>query len=113
VKRNELKLLQNSVRKYRSVPTVVDGKKFPSKKEARRYGELKLLVRAGKISGLRCQVAFNLVVNEIHVCKYVADFVYFEDEKRIVEDTKGFLTKEYKLKKKLMKACHGIEIRET
>ena len=113
MKRNDLKLLQAAVNKYKAEPQTVDGKKFASKKEARRYGELKLLMRAGKIAGLRCQVPFNLVVNDVHVCKYVADFVYFEGEKRIVEDTKGFLTKEYKLKKKLMKAVHGIEIKET
>lgn len=111
--RNELKKLNARIPKYRAVQTVVDGKKFASKKEARRYKELKLLTRAGEIAGLRCQVTFTLVVNDVHICKYIADFVYFENGKKIVEDTKGFLTKEYKLKRKLMKAVHGIEIRET
>jgi len=113
MKRNELKILNAVVRKYKSEPQTIDGKKFDSKKEARRYRELLLLQRAGKISGLRCQVSFTLVVNEVHICRYIADFVYFEDGKKIVEDVKGFLTKEYKLKRKLMKAVHGIIIRET
>ena len=43
---------------------------------------------------------------------YVADFVYEQDGKTIVEDTKGFRTKEYELKKKMMRAFLGIEIKE-
>lgn len=88
---------------------------FASKKEAARYRQLKLLQRAGTISALRCQVSFNLSINSVHICRYVADFVYFDNEKqeRIVEDTKGFLTKEYKIKRKLMRAIIGIEIKET
>ena len=113
MKRNEAKKLNSAVPKYRAVQTSVDGKLFASKKEARRYRELKLLSRAGVIHDLRCQVSFDLRVNDIHVCRYVADFVYFENEEKIVEDTKGFLTKEYRIKRKLMKAVFGIEIKET
>lgn len=114
MKRNDLKKLIAAIPKYRAVPTTIDGKKFASKKEAHRYVELKLLNRAGKVHDLRCQVSFTLNVNGEHICRYVADFVYFNDKgEKIVEDVKGFLTKEYKLKKKLMKAIHDIEIRET
>lgn len=113
MKRNEAKKLNSAYRKYRAVQTSVDGKLFASKKEARRYRELKLLVRAGLINDLRCQVSFDLRVNDVHVCRYVADFVYFENGIKVIEDTKGFLTKEYKIKRKLMKAVFGIEIKET
>jgi len=95
--------------KYGAKPTTVDGKRFASKREARRYAELKLLEQAGKIAALRCQVRYRLV----QVVHYVADFVYTENGQEIVEDVKGFKTREYKAKKKMMAAQHDIEIRET
>jgi hypothetical protein len=95
--------------KYGAKPTTVDGKRFASKREARRYGELKLLQQAGKIDALQCQVRFKLV----QVVHYVADFVYIENGKQIVEDVKGFKTREYKAKKKLMAEQHDIVIKET
>lgn len=108
-----------STPKYRNRKTVVDGITFDSAKEASRYQELKLLERAGKISDLRLQVSFELcpVVyldgrKQRPMC-YVADFVYDEAGKTITEDAKGFKTKEYRDKRKLMKHVHGIEILET
>lgn len=101
--------------KYRAVKTEVDGIIFASKKEANRYCELKLLERAGEISNLKLQPEYLIIVNGQEVCKYKADFSY-RDEKtvtQVVEDTKGFKTPVYRLKKKLMKACYGIEIFET
>jgi len=108
--------------KYRNVPTEVDGIKFPSKKQANRYRELKLMQRAGAIMGLELERWFDLVVNGVRIAKYRADFTYAEVIKKapdveelveVVEDSKGFRTREYRIKKKLMKAIHGIEIRET
>jgi Protein of unknown function (DUF1064) len=100
--------------KYGNVLTAsADGKTFASKREARRYGELLLRERAGEIVGLATQVPFDLLVNGIKVCRYVADFVYFEGERYVVEDSKGCKTAVYRLKRKLMLAVHGIEIRET
>src|SRR3990167_5299112 len=64
--------------KYRNVATTVDGIRFASKAEARRYTELKLLERAGEIISLRRQVAFPIAINGEHVCHYVADFEYQE-----------------------------------
>lgn len=113
MKINELKKLRAKVPKYRAVPTTINGKTFASKKEAHRYKELLLLQRGGEIAGLRCQVTFDLNVSDVHICRYVADFVYFDKGVKTVEDVKGFLTKEYKIKKKLMKAIHGIEIKEV
>jgi hypothetical protein len=113
MKQNEFKKIKKVVPKYGAIPTTVNGKKFASKKEARRYKQLKLMSQAGLVNGLRCQVSFSLNVGDTHICRYVADFVYFENGVEIVEDVKGFLTPVYKIKRKLMKAIYGVEIRET
>lgn len=96
--------------KFAAKKTIVDGIVFPSKKEARRYGELKLLERAGKIKDIKRQVPFKIVITT----RYVADFVYVDcfDGAEIVEDVKGYKTREYLRKKKLMAEQHGITIRE-
>lgn len=86
---------------------------FHSKKEYNRWCELKLLATGGLIRELKRQVPFELCVGGVLVTKYVADFVYFEAGERVIEDTKGALTPEYKLKSRLMLAVHGIVIRET
>ena len=104
---------QMAVNKYRNKPTVVDGIRFASKKEAARYKELLLLENAGKIKYLQRQVRYDLVVNMNKICTYVADFVYQGTGEIVVEDTKGMRTPIYKLKAKLMKACLGITIKET
>jgi len=102
--------------KYRNQPVTVDGIRFASEAEAKRYTDLKLLQRAGEISGLDLQVKFPIRHNGVLICTYVADFIYFDKKKggrRIVEDKKGFQTREYKLKAKLMKAFYNIEVLET
>lgn len=115
VEQARLEAEQESYRKYRAIPTVVDGIKFASKREARRYGVLKLMRLAGQIHDLRLQVEFPLVVGGVLVSTYVADFTYREEPGNayIVEDSKGFRTPVYKLKARLMKAVYGITIRET
>jgi hypothetical protein len=99
--------------KFGAKKTVVDGKIFDSIKEAKRYKELVLLQSTGIISDLTCQVTFRLDVNGLLICKYRADFVYRENGHHVVEDVKGARTREYLLKKKLMRAVHGIDILET
>ncbi len=99
--------------KFGNIRTQSDGFTFDSKKEANRWGQLRLLERTGHIKYLKRQVAFPLIVNGQLIAKYKADFVYEEDGKRIVEDTKGFRTQLYLLKKKLMLACLGIEVMES
>jgi len=102
--------------KFGNVRTVVDGKAFASKKEARRYAELKLLEQARDIQYLRTQLRYPLKVNGVLIATYVADFVYVDTARgnaQVVEDAKGFRTREYQIKKKLMRAIHGIEIKET
>ena len=99
--------------KYKAQPTIVDGIRFDSKKEAKRYSELKFLEMAGEISDLQLQVRFPLVVNKIKVCTYIADFVYMVGDTRVVEDTKGYRTDVYQIKKKMMEAIYDIQIRES
>lgn len=116
--------------------TTPDGQKFDSIKERDRYVVLRLLERAGKITGLERQVKFELIPSqreestEVYKagpqkglpkpgaviekpCTYVADFTYYQDGKYIVEDAKGCKTEAYKIKKKLMLKVHGIRIKET
>lgn len=111
--------------KYSSRKITVDGESFDSRKEFRRYQELKLLSRAGEISNLQRQVRFKLMPAQRdkngkvieRQCDYVADFVYYERTKDgvtlTVEDTKGFRTKDYIIKRKLMLYIYGIRIKET
>ena len=100
-----------AMRKYRNEPVVVQGIRFASKKEARRYAELLLLAGAGEIAGLRLQVVYPLVVNGQTVARYICDFEYHtKDGRKITEDTKGVPTPLFKLKQKLMRACYGIDV---
>ena len=106
--------------KYRNSKTVVDGMTFDSKKEALRYRELRLLERAGKISGLQCQVKFELLPAQRQGGKvverpvrYIADFVYTENGTQVVEDAKGVRTMDFIIKRKLMLYKHGIRVREV
>ena len=95
--------------KYHSKKTTIDGITFDSKKEANRYCELKLLEKAGKIKDLSLQHQFILQPSfkkngkSIRAITYIADFVYFDLErmKNVVEDVKGYKTKEYILKRKM------------
>ncbi len=98
-----------------------DGK-FDSQREYKRWCELKLLERAGEISYLRRQVQFELiprqkdpVTNKVveRACFYVADFVYMENGKMVVEDSKGMRTKEYRIKRKLLLKEYGLRIKEV
>lgn len=100
--------------KYRAVPTEVDGIRFASKREAARYCSLRIMEEAGVIFGLELQPKFALVVKGVKICDYVADFAYLNgDGKRVIEDAKGVKTPVYRLKKKLLKAIHDIEVLET
>jgi len=112
--------------KYHAAPTVVDGIRFDSKREAQRYGELKLLAKAGEIHSLERQVEFALCtlsrpqwedtarVSVRVVAKYVADFTYYDRHgHRHVEDVKGVRTAMYVLKKKWLELQDGIQIREV
>ena len=101
--------------KYFAKKTVAMGLKFDSRWEAERWGQLKAMERAGIVTQLERQVKYELSINDVKICNYIADFRYLLEEenglsKLVVEDAKGILTAEFKLKKKMMKAIHGIDI---
>ena len=115
-------------RKFRNTPVEVDGVRFDSKLEAKYYAALQLREKAGDIRNLRRQVTFALDVNGQTVCAFRADFVFEErapvetlwgeDERwvSVVADCKSPVTRRepaYRIKSKLMKAVHGITIREV
>ena len=130
--------------KYRSRKVTVDGVTYDSVKEYRRWRELCLLQKAGKITGLDRQVKFELIPAQYRTvetgerykrndlargiragdpktkevcleqaCVYIADFVYKQDGRQVVEDTKGVRTADYIIKRKLMLWRYGIKIKET
>lgn len=108
--------------KYNSKKTIVDGQVFDSRKEAKRYQELLLLEEVGAIKNLSRQVKYVLIPSQRdeetgkvveRECSYRADFKYTEDGKTVVEDVKGFKTKEYIVKRKMMLWKYGIRIREV
>lgn len=116
--------------KYRAKKIEYNGMTFDSKKELRRYNELKVLERVGKISHLQRQVKFVLIPTQRtedkigarggvikgklleKECSYYADFVYEENGETVVEDVKGMRTTEYVIKRKLMLYVHNIKINE-
>lgn len=120
--------------------TVVDGIEFDSEKEAQRYCELKLLLRAGQIEDLQLQKEFELIPAQYETyarygktgkrlkdgkrcteqsCVYKADFVYYKDGFMVVEDTKGYRDPssaayaKFVIKRKLMLWRYGIKIVEV
>ncbi len=120
-----LPVAAKSQSKYHNEPVVVDGVRFDSKREAARYVELRMLQGAGEISELRCQYRYRFVVSNVHVADYIADFVYLMRDgdhwKLVVEDVKGgrggkdrgTRTAVYEIKRKLMRACYGIDVMEV
>ncbi len=90
-----------------------NGVRFDSMKELSRWNTLKLLERSGAISDLKRQVSFELNEGGSFPYKYVADFAYWAGDQFIVDDCKGFKTREYLKKRKLMLKIHGITILET
>ena len=110
--------------KYGAKKVVVDGEVFDSQKEFHRWCDLRLLERAGKRSELERQVKFvlipayresgKLIEREV---SYIADFMYLQDGKIIVEDTKGYKRgaayQLFTIKRKLMLWKHGIKVKET
>lgn len=86
---------QPSRSKWHNVRTTVDGITFASKREAKRYGELKIELLAGEIADLEMQKPFRLDVNGVHIGDYIADFVYRRNGVPITEDAKGKATELY------------------
>ena len=119
--------------KYGANKVSVNGIQFDSKKEAKRYQELLLLIKSGYIKDLRLQEKFVLIPAQREPdtvgkrggvtkgkiiereCSYIADFVYTDNctGEQVVEDTKGMRTKDYIIKRKLMLYVYGIRIKEV
>lgn len=99
--------------KYHATKTVVDGITFPSKRQARRYSELRLLENHGWITDLELEPHFPISINGKHVCDYFADFRYRDSVGDvIIEDVKGYKTAVYRLKKKMVEAAYNITVTE-
>lgn len=117
--------------KYGNKKIEIDEKQFDSKKEYLRFMELSLLEKAGAIQNLKTQVKYVLIPTQREPdtigkrggikkgkvieseCSYIADFEYEENGVKVVEDTKGFRTTDYIIKRKLMLYIHGIRIKEV
>lgn len=107
--------------KYHSRKITIDNQTFDSMKEFGRWKDLQRLLGAGVITDLKRQVKFELIPSQKNEfgkvierpVTYVADFVYKKNGKQFVEDVKGFKTKEYVIKRKLMLYVHGIRIHEV
>lgn len=109
--------------KYHARKCTVDGIRFDSTREAKRYQELRLLVQAGAIRGLTVQPEYKISVTNrwtsevIHIGRYRADFWYIDNatEATVIEDAKSPATKTtaYRLRKRLVEAIHGVTIREV
>lgn len=99
--------------KFSARAVEIDGIRFDSQAEATRYGQLKLLQRAGQIKALACHPEYSLrASNGATVCKYEADFEYFESGRFIAEDVKGVATPIFRLKLKWFRECFpDIELR--
>lgn len=118
----EYKALRASKSKRKNKYGAIRSGGYDSKKEHGRACQLKLMERAGLISNLREQVVFLLIPSQTNgegieekPVKYKADFVYIDNAtgQTVVEDTKGFRTPEYIIKRKLMLQVHGITIKEV
>lgn len=101
--------------KYGNRKKEVDGILFDSEREAKRYSVLKLMQKQGLIGLLELQVSFELNPGGTHSLKYIADFKYIDagTGETIIEDCKGFLTRDYIKKRRLMWKVHQIKIKET
>lgn len=111
--------------KYRAQPVEVDGIKFPSTGEAKRWSTLRLLEKAGTLFHLQRQVSFLLVIDSKPILirsagypngravKYTADFTYTDETGFVVEEYKGFDTMESRLRRAVFEAIYGIQVRVT
>lgn len=103
-------MLKVTKHKFNAKSCETDGIKFASKKELKRYTELKMLQQQSKIIFFLRQVPFHLPGNN----KYVCDFMIFWCDNTVtIEDVKGFKTETYKIKKKLVESVYPITITET
>lgn len=116
-------MYRSSNNKYQNQRICIEGRWFDSKREGRRFQELRLLERGGEISDLKTQVDYELIPTQTRqhgkaerAVHYIADFVYQDNRHGgalVVEDAKGVRTPEYIIKRKLMLQKYGIEVKEV
>lgn len=99
--------------KFNNRPCECEGERFDSERERDAWLVLRERARRGEITDLRRQVRYTLAVNGVWVADYIADFTHQEHGRLVVTDAKGVKTGEYKLKKRLMKAVHNVDIQEV
>ena len=100
--------------KYKAKPITIDGIRFASQKEGRRYQELRILERAGEIKNLELQPRYDITINGIYCGHYKADFRFFSKKGVEVWDVKGLPTPLYKFKKRIVEALYpGVKIQEV
>lgn len=109
---------KGKISKYKGVPTeTADGEKFQSHHEAKYYNRLLILKQAvnSDLVSFERQVRYEIIVNGFFICEYILDFKvnYLDRVEHIDTKSEGTLTPIYRLKKKLMKACHDIDIIEV
>ena len=115
----QIKGRRKGMNKYSAIKTEINGIIFDSKAEARRYSDLVLLQRAGKISGLTLQVPFELAPGlrllgdkrARPAIRIIVDFSYIEEGKQVFEDTKGFDTPLGRAKRHFLKHIHNVDVR--
>ena len=111
-------VFERAASKYGNKKTEYKGEMYDSKREAAYAAELDMLKSASKPServlSWRRQVPYSVKINDVHICKYISDFVVtYADGREVIIDVKGKLTDVYKLKKKMVEAYHGIKIVEV
>jgi hypothetical protein len=106
--------------KYGAKPQVIDGIRLASKAEAKRYGQLRQLEMAGAIRGIEMHPVYQIIIDgepvkmrNGHIAKYTADFRYFEGEQRIIEEVKGYVVRDYPLRRAIIEHIYKVKIREV
>ena len=102
--------------RYRNRKTEVDGVIFDSKKEAKRWNDLKIMQKKGEISALERQPKYSIEHNGVKICKVRPDFFYLQNGEAVIEDVKSPATRKdpvYRIKFKLLQAFHNITISEV
>lgn len=100
---SDIKTQKTKKNKYHNTQIVIDGVRYDSKKEYERHCELILLEKSGVISNLRFHDKKDtIILQDKPLITYEPDFCYEENKEFIIEDLKGFQTKEFKLKKKMI-----------
>lgn len=120
VRRGNDRKMQRGDPKYRNQVVETEDGRFDSKAEHRHWMLLKQMEKAGRVKNIKRQIVYELAPSVIVAnrkrppIRYVADFVYFDVEKKreICADVKGAITPEYRIKRHLMKSIHGIDILE-